>query len=133
MNPFEGLFSALFQQILGSPASALILIPVSIFAFVLEVWPLFPSKLVLPMCLVAGSCLFPGLVAQTTVPPAYPNPLLVLILNGFVLGFIAWVVHKVVVRRIIKWAGVNGAMFPSKQKGDTDRFTKPPTPPQNPT
>lgn len=122
----DGLFTALFQQVVSNPASIFIILPVSIFAFVLEVWPLFPSKLVLPMCLVSGSCLFPGLVSRNTVSPYFPNPLLVLILNGFILGFVAWVVHKTVVKRIITWAGVNGTVLPMKDRPKSKSDTAPP-------
>lgn len=101
----DHLFTALFQQILGNPASILIIVPVSIAAFVLEVWPMFPSRLVLPSCLVLGSCLFPALVSKSTVGASYPNPLLVLILNGFILGFVAWVVHTTIVKRIVNHFG----------------------------
>lgn len=101
----DSLFTALFQQLLGNPASILIILPVSILAFVLEVWPMFPSRLVLPMCIACGSCVFPALVKTSTVPAAYPNPLLVLILNGFILGFIAWVVHATIVKKIIHHFG----------------------------
>lgn len=124
----DGLFTALLQQVVTNPASIFIILPVSIFAFVLELWPIFPSKLVLPACLGAGSWLFPSLVSRSTVSPYFPNPLLVLILNGFILGFVAWIIHKALIKRIIKWAGVNGAMSPLKDRDTTPPFKSDSTP-----
>jgi hypothetical protein len=95
------IFSALIGQLLNNPASLLLILPVSILAFVFEKWKWFPSNLILPVCLASGMCLFPGLVNRSSVPTAFPHPLLVLILNGFILGFVAWAVHITLVKWLI--------------------------------
>lgn len=95
------IFSALVGQVVNNPASALVILPVSIVAIVLEMLSCVPNRLILPCCLTLGMLLFPGLVHRETVPPSFPNPLLVLILNGFILGFMAWAVHATLIRWLL--------------------------------
>jgi hypothetical protein len=113
------LFKALFDQVIANPASILIIFPVGILAFVLEVWPMFPSKLVLPVCLCSGSTLFPALVKTSTVPAMYASPLLVLILDGFILGFVAWLFHRLIIKKLIK-RFANGMEFVVEHKKKTN-------------
>lgn len=88
-----------FEQIAHSPATAFVILPISIIVFMLEVWPLFPSRFVPWTCLLLGTILYPNLVKVETVPPSFPNPLLVLFLTGFVLGFVAYLFHAA----MFKW------------------------------
>lgn len=95
------VFGATLASLLHNPGSFLVILPVSIMAFVLEKWALFPSRLISPVCLALGMVLFPALVKSSTIPPEYPYPLVVLVLNGFILGFVAWLAHAFIIARLI--------------------------------
>lgn len=95
------LFSALIDQLLHNPAGVLLILPVSIVAYILEVWPKFPSKWILPVCPFIGMLLYPFLISTKSVPEVFPHPLFALVLYGFILGFIAWVIHSTLVKWII--------------------------------
>ena len=99
MDP--SIFFAPFLQVWNSPNSALIILPVSIVAFIWEMNSKTPSKFIPVVCLALGMILYPLLTPLSSVPKTFPVPIVVLLLNGLVLGFIAWMVHKFVVKKLI--------------------------------
>jgi hypothetical protein len=52
--------------------------------------------------------LFPILSPWNDSLRLYPYPMLALMLLGFTLGFIAWVAHSTIIRRLIRLVGANG-------------------------
>jgi hypothetical protein len=96
------LLWAPFEQLLNSPSCFLIIVPISILAGVWEMMQSTPSKYIPIVCLVAGTGLYPALTSVSTVPPGFPNPSFVLFLNGFILGFVAYLLHKFLIKKLIE-------------------------------
>lgn len=96
------LLLAPLEQLWHSPACFLIIFPISICAAVWETLEATPSKYIPIVCLVLGSVLYPSLTSVSTVPPGFPHPTVVLVLNGFVLGFIAFILHKFLIKKLIE-------------------------------
>lgn len=120
------IFLAPFEQLWNSPASAFIIVPVSIVAWLWEMWDFTPSKYVPLVCIILGTALYPALTPLKTVPPNFPIPILVLILNGLVLGFLAFILHKFLVKKLIeKFSPLQVA---AKQDKQDAKDNTPPTP-----
>lgn len=122
---FLNLMLAPLEQLMHAPGCALIILPVSIVAAVWEMMQQTPSKYIPVVCMGLGMALYPLLTPISTVPPAFPNPIVVLILNGFILGFVAWVVHKFLIKRVID-------KFAEKQDAADAAKPEPPTKPEPP-
>lgn len=103
------------EQLWHSPACVLIIVPISIVAAVWEMMQKTPSKYIPAVCLILGMALYPSLTPVSTVPIGFPVPRLVLVLNGLILGFVAIIAHKYVVKRIIDKFAVKQDIEDSKK------------------
>jgi hypothetical protein len=88
------IFTALWQQVANSPASLLLILGLSVVAYLLEIWPNFNSRYVPIVCILLGAAVYPFFSSRASVPATYPYPLAVLIVNGLIVGFIAAIVHS---------------------------------------
>jgi hypothetical protein len=88
------IFTALWQQVANSPASLLLILGLSVVAYLLEIWPNFNSRYVPIFCILLGAAAYPFFSSRASVPATYPYPLAVLIVNGLIVGFIAAIVHS---------------------------------------
>jgi len=113
------IFTALFQQVINSPASLLVIVGLSVIAYLLEVWPRFNSKFIPHICVLAGACSYWLFSSRSSVPPGFPHPAAVLVVNGIICGFISFLVHVSLIANLIKRFGTAGP-------------AQPPTNPQNP-
>lgn len=95
------LFLAPFDQIIKNPDCLSLILPISLVAYVLEDWNLFPSKRILPVCMFLGCVLLPFMVEW----PAGKTPMLHVVLNGMVLGFVSFLCHSQLVTRLIEKFG----------------------------
>lgn len=109
------IFTALFEQVVNSPASLLVILALSIVAYLLEIWPKFPSKVIPHICVALGMVCYPLFASRASVPPGYPNPLAVLVVNGLIAGFIATIVHVSLIAWLIKRFG-GGPPGPAAEK-----------------
>jgi hypothetical protein len=95
------IFTALWQQVANSPASLLLILGLSVIAYLLEIWPNFNSRYVPIVCILLGAVAYPFFSSRASVPPSYPYPLAVLIVNGLVVGFVAAIAHSQITLRAI--------------------------------
>lgn len=113
------LINAMVEQIINSPASLLVIIALSIISYVVEVSAWLPSKAILPLCVFGGASGYWIFSSAGSVSPYFPYPYAVLVVNGLVCGFIAFIFHA----SAIKWL-INRFQPPSRDSKDP----KPPTP-----
>lgn len=93
----------LVDPLMKNESSWLVIVPLSIIAFVLEKWQYFPSKYICPVCIAGGIILMPVFSKVSQVPDTYPYPLAVLMADGCVLGFLAWLAHASIIAKLIGW------------------------------
>ncbi len=103
-------------QVLNSPACILVVLGLSVIAYVLELWPKFNSRFVPIVCILGGPVFYPLFASRASVPPTFPNPLAVLIVNGLIAGFIAAVLHKKLVLALMKRFGQFDTTFTTNPK-----------------
>lgn len=115
-------FLAPLEQVIHSPASLLVIVGVTIVAYLLELWPNFNSRFIPHICILVGAVAYPLFSAKSSVPVDFPYPIAVLILNGLISGFIAVILHK----KLVMWlVSRYGGKDEAEQKPPT---TQPPTP-----
>ncbi len=92
----------MFDQIVNNPASLLLIFVISIIAWLVETLPSINSKLVPHVCVGLGAAIYWLFVSPSTVPQSFPHPAAVLVANGIICGFIAFILHGQIVLRLIK-------------------------------
>lgn len=93
------IFSALFSQLFQDQGAGLVLLLISVVAIALETSKLWPDKWngALPLlCLAAGAAIYPFTRSTGTVSPNFPHPMLILVITGIIVGFVAFTIHKTV-------------------------------------
>lgn len=106
-------FGAMIDQFIRSPASLLIIFVVSILAYVLEIWPSFPSRWIPIICIVIlGPTFYFFMVSPRSVPSSFPYPAVVLLANGVIVGFLASILHVSLIRWAIKKFSLIAAQDP---------------------
>jgi hypothetical protein len=118
------IFSALLDQLFHTPGSLLLTLFVAIIAYFLEIWQWFQSKYVGLACILIGAILYPLLVKPTVVAADFPHPLVVLVLDGIILAFVAVIIHA----SLIKW--LIAKYQPKLTDPTSNRFAAPPTDPK---
>lgn len=94
------------EQVINSPASLLVILGLTVIAYLLERWPNFNSRFIPHVCIVIGAVVYPLFSAKSSVPPTFPYPVAVLIVNGLISGFIAVIIHaKLVMFLVNKYGG----------------------------
>lgn len=98
------VFSAMWKQVANSPAS-LLLIPVfAVLAWLIETsW--VNSKIIPWVCIGGCAAVYPLFCSKSSVPNIFPSPLAVLIANGILCGFLAYVAHSQIIMRIVSAIG----------------------------
>lgn len=113
---------AMFRQVVAAPASLLVIAAWMVMAYVMEIWPSFPSRWIPICCIFGGALTYPLFCKLETVPPEFPIPMAVLVVNGLISGLLAWNVHRYLIKLLIaKFLGVTP---------DDDPKPKPPTDPK---
>lgn len=101
--------TAMYQQVANSPACLFIIVGVNIIIFLWEAVPALPSRYILHVSVGLGTLLYPFLAPRGSVPYDVPHPIVVLIINGALSGFIAFLAHKLIViglRKTFGWPPV---------------------------
>lgn len=80
----------------------MVILGLSVIAYLLEVWPRFDSRWIPVVCIILGAASYPLFANVKSVPAEFPYPFAVLIVNGLVSGLIAFIVHKTLVARLIQ-------------------------------
>lgn len=118
------LLLAPIEQVVNSPGSPLIIIFISMAAYAWDRIPKFSNVWLLPLCMVIGLILYPLVSKTSSVPDTFPYPIVVLLLNGAITGFIAFLGHNLFVKALINW------MIGKVQDLSTKGPPPPPTPPE---
>lgn len=95
---FDAL-TAPFKQVLNSPASLLVIPGLSIVAWLIEIAPFINSKFIPHVCVGLGGAFYWMFTSAASVPKSFPHPSAVLVMNGIICGFLAFVVHKQLICR----------------------------------
>lgn len=101
------MFSALFQQVVNSPASLLVILGLSVIAYLLEVWPRFNSKFIPHICVLLGASSYWMFSSKASVPAGFPHPAAVLVVNGIICGFLSFLVHVSLIAGLIRKFGAD--------------------------
>lgn len=95
----------MMAQMLASPA-VMVVLGLSVLAYLLEqlleLWPKCDARFIPILCIVAGPMVYPLFASRASVPPQFPNPLLVLLVNGLLAGLFAALQHKAIVLYLMK-------------------------------
>ena len=92
---------AMLGQVLNNPSSLLVIAFLCIVAWLADDLPFIASKYVPHLCVVFGASIYWMFTSVDTVPKSFPHPHAVFIVNGTICGFVAAVIHRQAVARII--------------------------------
>jgi hypothetical protein len=95
------IFYAMLGQVLNNPSSMFVIAFLCVMAWVTDDTPVFPSRYIKHLCVVAGASIYWIFTSEDTVPKSFPHPQAVFLVNGTICGFIAFVIHQQAVARLI--------------------------------
>lgn len=110
-----GIASAMLHQIASNPSSSLVIAALCVFAWLVDDLPFVNSRYVAHLTVVMGACIFRFFSLESAVPKYFPHPQAVFVVNGILAGFIAFVIHKQVVSRIINFFRVQSGAVDASQ------------------
>src|SRR5689334_6964622 len=87
------IFNAIIGQVTSQPGCALIIVALSILAYLLQIWPRFHPRFIPHIMAALGMIFYPLSANRSRVPYIYPYPLAVLVVNGLIAGFISTIAH----------------------------------------
>lgn len=94
---------AMYGQVVNNPASLMVIWVLCVLAWLFDDCPWINSKYVAHLTVVIGGSIYWMFAGPSTVPKTFPYSMPVLVSNGIICGFIAFVIHKQVVHRIIQF------------------------------
>lgn len=94
---------AMFAQMLNNPSSLLVIAFLCVLNWLVDDLPFIPSKYVKHCSVIAGASIFWMFTSRSAVPVYFPHPIAVFVANGTVCGFIAFVIHKKAIARVIEF------------------------------
>lgn len=98
-----GIVTNAVQQMQQWPAALLIIAVLIVTGGALKMMEFFPNRFI-PMAVLALGCALNVMLGDYgSVSPAQRNPGLVLGLQGLLLGFAAWSLHALLLRRVEKY------------------------------
>jgi len=68
--------------------------------YVLRLVPKFPNAWIPVACILGAPCIYPFLTSPGRVSPDVQHPIVRIILTGFLIGFLAWILHDKVLAHI---------------------------------
>ena len=107
------------NQVEQWPFSILLLAALIIFGGVLKLVAVFPNKWIPVAVLGVGAVVNATCGSNGSVGPDQ-NPVMVLAMRGFVIGFAAWTLHALLIKRFEKWIPILAG-----KTGDTETTPKP--------
>jgi len=127
------VITAMFYQVLNNPASLSVIGFLCIIAWLVDDLPFVNSRYVAHLTVIAGGAIYWMFATPASVPSSYPYPMAVLVVNGTICGFFAFIAHRQVVARCINFvrlrSDADGSDRPTMLKPPTDDarvFNKPP-------
>ncbi len=94
------LFTAMGSQFLKTPANLLLILAVSVIAWLWEITPSLNSRYVPHLCVLCATIGYPFLADRSAIPKSYPHPLMVMMLSGIIVGAISAAVHKPLMKKL---------------------------------
>lgn len=127
------LVQSMAMQIINSPASLMVVLGLSIVAYLLEVWPKFDSRYIKIVVILLGPFAYCLFAPFSSVPKIFPFPVAVLTVNGLLCGLISLAAHVQIIRRLmIRFGGDADTQFFKKPKGTVENPNPPVPPPEQP-
>jgi hypothetical protein len=99
------ILQAMIDQICKQPAMLMLVVFLSVIAYVLEIWPRFDSRWIPIVCILGGGGLYWLFASSDSVPKFYPYPIVILITNGLIAGLFSSAAHSTIVSWLMKKAG----------------------------
>ena len=100
------IMTAMFYQVLNNPASLLVIGFLCIVAWLVDDLPFVNSRYVAHATVMAGGAIYWMFATPDSVPHTFPYPIVVLVVNGTICGFVAFVIHRQAVARFINFVRV---------------------------
>lgn len=98
----SNVFSAAYRTILNNPSSLFCVLVLCALAWLLDDLPFINSKYVTHYTSVIGASIYWLFCFPSNVPKSFPHPVFVLCCIGFMCGFVAGIIHKQAVARVIE-------------------------------
>ena len=108
------------SQLLALGPEALLVLVVIALGYVLKRVPVIPNKVIPAACLLCGAMIYPLITSPGKAPPDIRYPIVREIMLGLLIGFIAWMIHNKLLKRIedkLPW--LKGVLTGN---GDTERI-----------
>ncbi len=96
-----GILTAMIKQMLNNPSSAIVVPALMVVAWLADDLPFINSRYIAHLTVVTGAVCFRFFCLESAVPKYFPHPQAVFVVNGIMAGFVAFVIHKQAVARII--------------------------------
>ncbi len=94
------LFTAMWKQVVSSPASMLLILLWSIFAWLIDA-SFVTSRIIPAVCVLGGGASYWLFASPASVPHDFPHPVAVLVANGIVCGFVAYVIGFKAIKKFV--------------------------------
>ena len=107
------------KQMQQWPVAILIVATLIVMGGVLKSLEYFPNRMIPLMVLVLGAALNTMLGDTGSIAPTQRNPMAVLAMQGILLGFAAWALHALLLRRLERYIP-----FLAGKSGDTVQIKK---------
>jgi hypothetical protein len=93
-------FSGVWGQITGAPAHLLLALLLNVIGYMLKRTPIVKNDWIPWIIILLGTALYPLLVSPTLEQyQKYSHPWLILMIYGFLLGTMALVLHRILLKR----------------------------------
>lgn len=99
--PDTNIASASIHQLLNNPASLTVIPFLCVIAWLCDDLPFIKSRYVSHITVIVGGSIYWLFAGPTSVPKSFPYPEAVLVVNGVMCGFFAFLVHRQAIARII--------------------------------
>jgi hypothetical protein len=117
----------LLNQIQKAPVSLLVIVALNLIGLVLKLVPRFPNGWI-PLCLlILGAGAMVGVGDVSSVGPGVRFPEITLAIIGIIYGFVAWLLHATLLKRLEKFVPAGLIELPSELTGPPAE--PPPKPP----
>lgn len=115
---FLDMLMAQINQVLRAPASLFVLLGWMVMAYVLEIWPDFPSKWIPVVTIIGSGVSYPLFCPTASVTMDAPCKVCVLMVNGLVCGVLAASLHRYFLKWLILKLGINPEPNPVNPKDE---------------
>lgn len=94
---------AMYNQVARDPACAIVIVFLCVVAWLMDDTPIINSRYVAHLTVIAGASIYWLFTVPGSVPKNFPHPWAVFVVNGTICGFIAFVIHRQAVARVMEF------------------------------